>query len=435
MACSSKEAEGPLIINLLDPSRSRPQPRKPAAPRSRDSDSPPDPSEISPIREKLSPARPEKESVIPSERPGNTKPRRETPKPLLLQLLPSTSRNSASSADVHTRSAASVTPPVALDINGTYQTETSLLSAPLATADPALEVACSRGREIFSASGGISTAALNETRSQSPIFNFSSISAAVAFYRRVPSLSGSLREIAPQTPLSGTLTVAKPFLAGTAVHVEITYACGEPADPRKVDAAMRAACLALVDADRPDGLLGLQMPTDSAAVRRGAAVEPRGISVLAWGTVANGPSQEALGCSTAMLRSVLDEYGSRGGRVKQKQSPSAADVAAALLEGGESATSHLTAEHDAATDELTLSLFFPSLRIDSPGGAAEEAAQTEALESIGGRGERGEANRWALAETVAALALAVEISSLAALAIETCAARRREQSSTLKSKL
>ncbi|KAI6714550.1 hypothetical protein PZA11_007790 [Diplocarpon coronariae] len=446
MPRSPKEIERPFIINLLDPSRSRPQLEK-TAPRASDAD----PRQSRPERPPAKPTSPtqaEREDASQGEALGSLTARHDAPK-TQLQISPNLPRNLASAADAGIESTASFTLPVTLagplSIHGTYQSEKSLY-APLATVDPAVGTACSRGCEVFSAGGGISTAALDEVLTRRPVFTFSSMPQALAFYRLLPSLFGYLKGAAEQTSLHGTLASVKPFIAGTSVRAELAYACSDAADQRMVDSATRAACTTLVEEDRPDGLVGFQIDADAASDRDAAwkaASAQQGISVLAWGTIPNRVSQNMLGCSTETLRGVLslsDELGTRDGRVRQ--SPNASDIAAAILgscgrrvgSAPESVTSHLTAEFDRETEELTLSLFFPSLRIfmDGSDGAAESATQTEALETIGCRGE---GKRWALAETVAAFALAVEISSLGALATQNLAARRRGVARKLKSKL
>ena len=90
--------------------------------------------------------------------------------------------------------------------------------------------------------------------------------------------------------------------------------------------------------------------------------------------------------------------------------------AASVLESG---WSQLVSEYDETTGDLTLSLFFPSLVIGSVGGGSGCPTQREALELLRCYGD---GKKWALAESIATFALALEPSTCAALANDTFSA-------------
>jgi hydroxymethylglutaryl-CoA reductase len=85
---------------------------------------------------------------------------------------------------------------------------------------------------------------------------------------------------------------------------------------------------------------------------------------------------------------------------------------------GESSWSHLTTELDDDSGDLTFSLYFPSLPVGTVGGGTGYPTQREALDLIGCRGT---GRKWALAETVASFALALDISTLSAVCNDTFA--------------
>ncbi|KAF8860066.1 hypothetical protein BDZ45DRAFT_801082 [Acephala macrosclerotiorum] len=127
--------------------------------------------------------------------------------------------------------------------------------------------------------------------------------------------------------------------------------------------------------------------------------EPRGVSVLAWGTITDEASQKILGCSTKRLKTVLEEWKSRTMPQHIKRCRSHA--------------------HGMWTRrDLTLSLYFPSLLAGTVGGGTGYATQREALELIR---RYAEGKKWALAETIAAFALSLEVSTLAAMTNDTFA--------------
>ena len=70
--------------------------------------------------------------------------------------------------------------------------------------------------------------------------------------------------------------------------------------------------------------------------------------------------------------------------------------------------------------------------VGSVGGGTGYATQKEALELIGCHGE---GKKWALAETIAAFSLALELSTLSALATDTFAASHKDLARGPKSKL
>jgi hydroxymethylglutaryl-CoA reductase len=87
--------------------------------------------------------------------------------------------------------------------------------------------------------------------------------------------------------------------------------------------------------------------------------------------------------------------------------------AASVLEGG---WAQLTVEFDDVAKVLTVSLFFPSLPVGTVGGGTGSKTQREALEMLDCYGD---GKKWGLAESIAAFALALEISTLGAVANDT----------------
>jgi hydroxymethylglutaryl-CoA reductase len=85
----------------------------------------------------------------------------------------------------------------------------------------------------------------------------------------------------------------------------------------------------------------------------------------------------------------------------------------------ESGWSHLTADLDKETRVLTLSLYIPSLLVRTVGGGTHYPSQQESLELIGCYGG---GKKWALAETITAFALALDVSTVSAIASDTFAA-------------
>ncbi|KUJ08912.1 hydroxymethylglutaryl-CoA reductase [Mollisia scopiformis] len=321
-----------------------------------------------------------------------------------------------------------------LTINGTYQ-KCKEVYGPLATVEPTLVAACSRGCKLFSTCGGISTSALTEGLSRVPVFVFSTISAAVAFYHRVPDLLGEFKVSAEKTSRHAVLLSLTPHIIGTGVHVKFMYSCGDAAGQNMVTLGTHATCTDFLSSEsRPVELIDFQLEGNISSDKKlswGSVHEPRGVSVMAWSTITNDASLKIMGSSTKRLKTVLtriEEGGLRNGNLGQCLNTAnvvtamfiaCGQDAASVLESG---WSQLTAEVDDETGDLTLSLFFPSLLVGTVGGGTGYATQKEALDLIGCSGE---GKKWAFAETVAAFALALEASTLAALANDTFAASHK----------
>ena len=87
--------------------------------------------------------------------------------------------------------------------------------------------------------------------------------------------------------------------------------------------------------------------------------------------------------------------------------------AASVLEG---VFSHLTMDYDELSKDLTISVYFPSIPVGTVGGGTGYSTQREALELLGCLGE---GKKWALAETIASFAMALDLSTLSAMANDT----------------
>ncbi len=83
----------------------------------------------------------------------------------------------------------------------------------------------------------------------------------------------------------------------------------------------------------------------------------------------------------------------------------------------ESCWAHLIVEYDKEDcQDLTFSMFLPSVVVGSVGGGTGYPTQSEGLKMIGCVGQ---GKKWALAETVAAFALVADVSVAASVASNT----------------
>ncbi|RFU35542.1 hypothetical protein B7463_g819, partial [Scytalidium lignicola] len=304
--------------------------------------------------------------------------------------------------------------------------------APLATLEATLVAGCSRGCKAFQAMGGVKAAVLSEAISRAPVFIFRSVDDALRFYHLVPTLQSSFQTSCEKTSRYARLFQVTPHIIGKSVHVKFSYTCGDAAGQNMVTLATHCACQEFLaseagkDLGIVDFLVEGQLSSDKKLswenVKNG-----RGIEVMVWGSISDAVCQKVLGCSTTRLRSALSKF--EGGSMRSGhigQNINTANILAAMFIACgqdaasvlESGWSHLTADLDEDTKLLSLSLYFPSLLVGTVGGGTQYPTQREALELIGCHGV---GKKFALAETIAAFALALDVSTVSAITNDTFA--------------
>jgi hydroxymethylglutaryl-CoA reductase len=149
--------------------------------------------------------------------------------------------------------------------------------------------------------------------------------------------------------------------------------------------------------------------------------------VFVWGVLSDDICRSILGSSAARIHDAImiaQQGAIRAGMIGSNINVvnvftamfiACGQDAASVLESG---WAQLNSEFDVDKKELTLSLFIPSLLLGSVGGGTMYATQREALEIVKCAGE---GRKWALAETMAAFALALDASTISAMADDTFA--------------
>lgn len=147
--------------------------------------------------------------------------------------------------------------------------------------------------------------------------------------------------------------------------------------------------------------------------------------MVAWGIVTNAAARKILGTSTKSIKQAMETGNSgsiRGGQIGNNINTAnvmaamfiaCGQDAASVLEGG---FSHLTMELDDDSQDLTVSVYFPSIPVGTVGGGTGYSTQKEALELLGCTGA---GKKWALAETIASFAMSLDLSTLSAMANDT----------------
>ncbi|KAM0414631.1 hypothetical protein ACHAPT_013525 [Fusarium lateritium] len=303
------------------------------------------------------------------------------------------------------------------------------LYAPLATYEATLVASCSRGCKAFDASGGLQFDVFGDGMSRGPVFMFKNPSTAIAFYRAIPTLQDEFAKWAKSTSRFVRLKELRPSVIGSNVHLFCCYSCGDAAGQNMVTKATSYACgmLRKKYADEyaiKDFLIEGQLASDKKP-SWGNVKDTRGVEAMAWGKITPASCEKILGLETERLHSAL-KIGKEGeGRSGQFGSNiNTANIIAAMFIAlgqdaasvGEASWSQLVSELDKETGNLTISLYFPSLPVGIVGGGTGYSTQKEALNVIGCLGP---GKKHALAGIIASFALALDVSTLAAVSNNT----------------
>jgi hydroxymethylglutaryl-CoA reductase len=297
----------------------------------------------------------------------------------------------------------------------------------------------------------VKAAALSEGMYRAPVFIFKDVGDAIRFSRYLPELFTFFSESSERTSKHVKLLDIIPFVIGTSVHTRFRYRCGDAAGQNMVSIASHRACKDFIGSEKSTGLnivdflVEGQFSSDKK-LSIGHITVPRGTEVMVWATITDQVARTVLGNSTKRLHEVflLTTHACIRNGVQGNNINTANILAAFFIAGkfvlaifdsrprrltvitagqdpgsvGESSWSQLTTEFDDDSGDLTFSLYFPSLPVGTVGGGTGYPTQREALDLIGCRGT---GRKWALAETVASFALALDISTLSAVCNDTFA--------------
>jgi NADP-dependent 3-hydroxy-3-methylglutaryl-CoA reductase len=323
-----------------------------------------------------------------------------------------------------------------LTVKGSDGTD-GVYHAPLATCEATLVASCARGCKLFNSSGGVQFKLLRDNMTRAPVFWFSCPEDAAAFYDFVPDLLSEFQEIAHNTSKHARLRRIDPQIIGSTVHVLFEYYTGNAAGQNMVTFATQEVCDRFGESDtavamKVKNIIVEGQRVSDKSLSWGNILHSRGVAVIAWDTITPQACQNILGSSTWDLYQgihISKEAGTRNGQLGH--SINQANVVAAMFIAcgqdaasvSESSWSHLTADFDRETEELRLSTYLPSLPVGTVGGGSILKTQREALEILGctGPGSKGR-----LAGLIASFALALDVSTAAAVTNNTFAASHRK---------
>lgn len=298
--------------------------------------------------------------------------------------------------------------------------------APLATTEGALVASCSRGCKAFSLCGGVQIEVFDQGMSRSPCFTFPNPRNAIEFARYIPSIHDEIAKTAESTSRHLRLKKITPNVIGSRVDMHIDYHCGEAAGQNMVAIATQAVGEMLMASPSMSrfGLQGFVVELGGSSEKKPSALYvrvPRGVEVMAWGSISNDVCQRVLGCSTEEIhknlvagRDVNIRAGLYGYNVNTTNVMAAMFLAtgqdvACIAEG---CYSHIVPEYDSNTKELTMSIYYAGLPVGTVGGGTSYATQELWLKTLKCTGP---GSKTRLAGMIAAFAMALDLSTAAAI--------------------
>ncbi|NIB99908.1 hydroxymethylglutaryl-CoA reductase (NADPH) [Halobacterium sp. R2-5] len=297
---------------------------------------------------------------------------------------------------------------------------------PLATTEGALVASVNRGCSAITAAGGANARVTKVGMTRAPVFRVEDVTEGAEVAEWVEEHFDALREAAESTTSHGELTEVTPYVVGDSVFLRFAYDTKDAMGMNMATIATEAAA-DVVESETPAELVALSgnLCSDKkpAAIN---AVEGRGRTVTADVTIPRDVVEERFDTTPEAIA----EANTRKNLVGSAKAGSlgfnahaANTVAAVFLATGQDAAQVVEGSNAITTvedrgDELYASVNFASLEVGTVGGGTKLPTQREALDVLGvrGGGDPAGSNADALAEIIAAGALAGELSLLAALA-------------------
>lgn len=304
-----------------------------------------------------------------------------------------------------------------------------LFYAPLATTEGALVASATRGATALSRAGGVTTRVLGQRMMRVPMFAFESMQKALFFADWVKDHQDALAaEVRKYSNYANLVHVAAQAM-GRTVHVHFIYETGDAAGQNMTTTCTWQACQwILKQVQRFEGLRVVNFLVEAnlsndKKVTYQTFLRGRGVRVMAEAVLTDEVCQKVLKLSARQMVTAYQHILS--GSVASGMvgiNINVANVVAAMFTAlgqdiacvHESALAHLHMELTEDGDAYC-TMTLPSLVIGTVGGGTNLPQQRECLELIHCAGP-GKAHK--LAEVIAAWCLALDISTLSAVAAD-----------------
>jgi hydroxymethylglutaryl-CoA reductase (NADPH) len=292
---------------------------------------------------------------------------------------------------------------------------------PLATTEGTLVASYNRGIKVLNLSGGVTCTVVYDSMQRAPVFVFDSAREAREFKTWIDGHFHEIREVAEATSRVAKLKYIDPFLSNRFLFLRFNFSTGDAAGQNMVGRATFAACSWILE--HVDSVRKFYLESNLATDKKTSQINvmrTRGKRVVAEATVPRDVLVENLRVepeslfyhyNVANIGAFLSGANNNG-----CHSPNA--ITAMFIATGQDVANvsessagimycELTPERD-----LHMSLTIPSLIVATYGGGTGLPTQRECLEAMGCLGQ---GKVFKLAEIVAGVALAGELSLASAI--------------------
>lgn len=294
---------------------------------------------------------------------------------------------------------------------------------PLATHEAALVASCHRGMAAITAAGGCSALLLNEGVTRVPCFTFPSVREAGLFLAWLIPRQETLRDVAGATTRHGRLEELKLTVEGNHVYLHCHYTTGDAAGQNMVTLATQALC-DYINKNAPVRPRAAYVESNLSGDKKASAVSfggVRGKKVTCEVLVPAAVLKSKLGATAAQMEDYW-RVSAVGGVLSGSlgiQGHYANGLAALFIACGQDAACVAEAAVGVTRFErredgsLYAAVTLPNLIVGTVGGGTGLPSQAACLRVMG---LAGPTHARAFAEVCAGVALAGELSIIAALA-------------------
>lgn len=290
---------------------------------------------------------------------------------------------------------------------------------PMATTEGALLASVNRGCSAITASGGADVVIIKDEMTRAPVFRTKGVRDGQRAARWVEQNFAAIKKVAETTTSHGKLIKIRAFASGRNLYLRFSYDTGDAMGMNMATIATEAASRYI---EKEAGITLISVSGNMCTDKKPAAlnaIDGRGKLVLADVTIPKAVVEEKL--KTTVAKAVETNYrknlvGSAMALSYGFNAHVANIIAAAYLATGQDPAQVVEASMamtncEEVDGDLYISIRLPCLEIGTVGGGTRLPCQKEALSIIDCVGA-GKAKK--LAEIIAALALAGELSTLAA---------------------
>ncbi len=293
---------------------------------------------------------------------------------------------------------------------------------PLATTEGTLVASYNRGIKVLNLAGGVTTTVQDDRMQRAPVFIFDSAREARAFRDWVNANLDGIRQAAEATSSVAKLLDIDMFLSNKFTYLRFNYSTGDAAGQNMVGRATFAACSWMLDhVDIP--VRSFYLESNLATDKKHSQINvmrTRGKRVTAEAVIPREVLVQHMRVEPESLHyhSSVSNVGAIISGANNNGAHSPNGITAMFIATGQDVANVAESSSGIIYTELTpdrdlyISLTIPSLIVATFGGGTGLATQRECLELLGCSG-KGKVKK--LAEIVAAVALAGEISLGAAI--------------------